>query len=262
MKTARSHQKKSAGDGAMSKRGLFAIPALDRNSAFVHAFTTRQNGLGARTGGARQPDDWSAVADAFGIHLDRIATVNQVHGENIVRINELNILGSRSVHADALMTDVPGIAVGVETADCVPILLFDPARPAVAAVHAGWRSTVKKIVQKAVNRMHEEFRSDPSRLVAAIGPAIGPECYEVDEPVMGPVQAAFSFWREVAAPRGSDRWSLDLVRANQIELMQIGLDGKNIHTAGMCTSCRKDLFYSYRSEGRTGRMLSVIMLKP
>ena len=120
---------------------------------------------------------------------------------------------------------------------------------------------MKKIVQKAVYRMHEEFRSEPSRLMAAIGPAIGPECYEVDEPVMGPVQEAFSFWREVAVPRGKDRWSLDLVKANHIELMQVGLAEKNIHAAGMCTSCRKDLFYSFRAEGRTGRMLSVIMLK-
>jgi polyphenol oxidase len=262
MNTVKSHHKKSTIAGSTSEMEFLTVPALDKRGGFLHAFTTRHGGLGAKSNGVKKPGDWSAVADAFGIHIDRVATVNQVHGENIVRINELNIRGSRSVHADALMTDEPGIAVGVETADCVPILLFDPVRPAVAAVHAGWRSTVKKIVQKTVYRMHEEFRSEPSQLIAAIGPAIGPECYEVDDPVMGPVQAAFSFWREVAAPRGTDRWSLDLVKANHIELMQIGLVEKNIHAAGMCTSCRKDLFYSFRAEGRTGRMLSVIMLKP
>jgi len=254
MQTVKSHHKRSA--------GFLTLPALDKANGFLHAFTTREGGQGGRPGGDKQPEDWSAVADAFGIHIDRVATVHQVHGENIVRIDELNIIRSRAVHADALMTDVPGLAVGVETADCVPVLLFDPARPAVAAVHAGWRSTVKKIVQKAVNRMHEEFRSDPSRLIAAIGPAICGKCYEVDEPVIGPVQEAFSFWRDVAAPRGVDRWSLDLVKANRHELLQIGLAAKNIHVAGMCTSCRKDLFYSYRAEGKTGRMLSVIMLKP
>ena len=262
MNSIKSHHKKSTIAGETGEMEFFTLPTLDKSGKYIHAFTTRHGGLGAKSNGVRQPDDWSAVADAFGIHIDRVATVNQVHGENIVRINELNIRESRSIHADALMTDVPGIAVGVETADCVPILLFDPVRPAVAAVHAGWRSTVKKIVQKAVYRMHEEFRSEPSRLIAAIGPAICGKCYEVDEPVMGPVQAAFSFWPEVAAPRGTDRWSLDLVKANHIELMQIGLAEKNIHTAGVCTSCRKDLFYSYRAEGKTGRMLSVIMLKP
>jgi YfiH family protein len=238
------------------------IPALEQMGAISHAFTTRQNGLGRRNKGSKTPDDWNAVATAFGINTFRVVTVDQVHGENIVKVDELNYRNVRTMHADALITDVPGFAIGVETADCVPVLLFDPAKPAVAAVHAGWRSTVKKIVQKAINRMSEEFGSEPSRMIAAIGPAIGPECYEVDEPVVGPVREAFSFWEEVTVTRGSDRWSLDLVKANRTELLQIGLLDKNIHSVGMCTSCRKDLFYSYRAEGRTGRMLSVIMLKP
>jgi YfiH family protein len=202
------------------------------------------------------------VANAFEIRTDRVATVNQVHGENIITVDELNVRNARTVHADAMITNVPGIALSVETADCVPVLLCDLAKPAVAAIHAGWKSTVKKIVQKAVYRMHEEFGSESSRLIAAIGPAIGPECYEVDEPVMGPVREAFSFWKEVASPRGNDRWSLDLVKANKIELMQIGLPEKSVHTLGLCTSCRRDLFYSFRAEGRTGRMLSVIMIRP
>ncbi len=241
---------------------LLTISALDKLAAIRHAFTTRADGLGGRNKGARMPDDWNVVAAAMGIGSYRLVTVNQVHGENIVKVDALNYRNVRSVRADALITDEPGLAVGVETADCVPVLLFDPGRPAAAAVHAGWRSTVKKIVQKAINRMSEEFGSEPSRLIAAIGPAIGPECYEVDEPVMEPVKGAFSFWKDVTAPRGGDRWSLDLVKANRMELLQIGLAEKNIHILGMCTSCRKDLFYSYRAEGRTGRMLSVIMLKP
>jgi copper oxidase (laccase) domain-containing protein len=98
-------------------------------------------------------------------------------------------------------------------------------------------------------------------MIAAIGPAIGPECYEVDEPVMGPVREAFSFWKEISSPRGNDRWGLDLVKLNRIELVQAGLSEGNIHSLGLCTSCRRDLFYSFRAEGRTGRMLSVIMIK-
>ena len=237
------------------------IPALERRGVIRHAFTTRANGLGRRNKGAKMPDDWNVVATAFGTNTYRVVTVDQVHGENIVKVDALNYQNVRTVHADAMITDVPELAIGVETADCVPVLLFDPAKPAVGAVHAGWRSTVKKIVQKAINRMSEEFGSEPSRMIAAIGPAIGPECYEVDEPVIGPVREAFSFWEEVTAPLGNDRWSLDLAKANRMELMQIGLLDKNIHSVGMCTACRKDLFYSYRAEGRTGRMLSVIMLK-
>lgn len=241
---------------------FLSIPALAKLPGILHAFTTRQGGQGARNNGLKKPEDWSAAARAFGVPLDRVVTVDQVHGENIALVDDLNFQDIRRVRADAVITAVPRIAVGVETADCVPVLLFDPEKPAVAAVHAGWRSTVKKIVQKTVHRMHEGFGSEPSRMVAAIGPAIGPECYEVDGPVIGPVREAFSFWQAVAAPRGNDKWSLDLVKANKLELMQIGLKEENIHSLGLCTSCRKDLFYSFRAEGRTGRMLSVIMLKP
>ncbi len=262
MNTVKSHHKKCAGSGKVRNDDLLSIPALDKATGMIHAFTTRQGGMGARKDGGKHPDDWEAVARAFGICIDRVVTVDQVHGENIVTVDDLNVLDVRTVHADAMITAVPGIAVGIETADCVPVLLFDPKKPAVAAVHAGWKSTVKKIVQKAVHRMHEEFGSDPTRLIAAIGPAIGPECYEVDEHVMGKVRDAFSFWNEVSTPRGDDHWSLDLLKANKLELLQIGLAEQNVHALGLCTSCRRDLFYSYRAEGRTGRILSVIMIKP
>jgi YfiH family protein len=262
MMTAKPRHKKCAVSGRGRDRELVSIPDLDKATGMIHAFTTRQGGLGARSSGIRHPDDWKAVADAFGVCIDRVVTADQVHGENIVRVDDLNVRAVRTVHADALITDVPGIAVGVETADCVPVLLFDPVKPAVAAVHAGWKSTVKKIVQKTVHRMHEEFGSEPRRLIAAFGPAIGPECYEVDEHVMGRVREAFSFWNEVSTPRGDDHWNLDLLKANKLELLQIGLLEQNVHALGLCTSCRRDLFYSFRAEGRTGRMLSAIMIKP
>lgn len=263
MNTRKPHlYKKSSIAGNAGDGEFLALPAFDKATGIIHAFTTRHGGLGARNNGIKQPEDWKAVARSFGIRMDRVVTVSQAHGENIITVDDLNVRDVRTVQADAMITAVPGIAIGVETADCVPVLLFDPVKPAVAAVHAGWRSTVKKIVQKAVHRMYEEFGSEPTRMIAAIGPAIGPECYEVDEPVMGPVREAFSFWKEVATPRKNDRWSLDLAKANKLELMQLGLAERNVHMLGLCTSCRGDLFYSFRAEGRTGRMLSVIMIKP
>jgi len=240
---------------------FLTIPALEQHGTIRHAFTTRLAGLGLRHSGIRTSADWQAVADAFGIGADRVVTVRQVHGDDVVTVNERNFRDVRPCAADALVTDAPGIAVGVETADCVPVLLFDPAGPAVAAVHAGWRSTVKGIMQKAVRALQHAYGSDPSAMVAAIGPAVGPECYEVDEPVMGPLREAFPFWREVAASRGNGRWSLDLARTNRLALAAAGLRERNIHSLGMCTSCRRDLFYSFRAEGRTGRMLSAIMLR-
>jgi YfiH family protein len=246
----------------MTESQYLTIPALDKTGKVVHAFTTRRNGLGGRNNGIKVPDDWNAVARSFGIDPDRLVTVNQVHGERIVNVDDHNYRSVKTVQADAMITNISEFAIGVETADCVPLLLVDPEIPAVGAIHAGWRSTAKKIVEKAVKKMGDKFGSDPSRMIVAIGPAIGPECYEVDEPVMGPVREAFSFWMNVASTRGSNKWSLDLVRLNRMALVQAGLDEKNIHSIGMCTSCRKDLFYSFRAEGRTGRMLSVIMIKP
>ncbi len=239
-----------------------SIPALDAMGAIQYVFTTRQNGLGARTQGIKQPDDWKPVAEAFGISGERLVTLSQVHGETIVRVGESNFQGMRSAQADGMITRDRGLALGVETADCVPVLLVDPAIPAVGAVHAGWRSTVMKILRKAVATMQSEFGSDPARMIAAIGPAIGPECYEVDEPVMGPVRETFPFWEEAALPRTNGRWSLDLVKLNRIELAQAGLPEAGIYSFGLCTSCRAELFYSFRREGRTGRMLSAIMIKP
>ena len=248
--------------GAKKDIHYITIPALENVGLIKHAFTTRQGGLGARSNGIKLADDWNALAEELGVDPERLVTANQVHGENIVKVDGQNFERTKGVQADAIITDTLNMAVGVETADCVPVLLVDPLAPAVGAVHAGWRSTVKKIVQKAVVKMQDEFGSDPSRMIAAIGPTIGPECYEVDEPVMGPVREAFSLWKEAASAQGSDKWNLDLVKLNRLELVQIGLSEENVHSLGLCTSCRKDLFYSFRAEGRTGRMLSVIMLKP
>lgn len=245
----------------LDERQFLTIRTLEKSDVFLHAFTTRQNGLGARNNGIKSPGDWDAIAKAFGISPERLVTVNQVHGEDIVIVDSGNFRGLKAVQADALICHTPGIAIGIETADCVPVLLFDPETPAIAAVHAGWRSTVKQIVRKTAAKMQQEFGSDPSRMIAAIGPAIGRECYEVDEPVMGPVREVFPFWREIAQPREAGRWGLDLVKANKMELMQQGLAEGNIHAVGLCTSCRRDLFYSFRAEGRTGRMLSVVMIK-
>ena len=217
--------------------------------------------MGARTGGIKMPGDWNRVADVLNIAHDRIVTVQQVHGDDIVVADSTNYRDVGSLHADGLVTAEHGIAVGVETADCVPVLLVDPGTPAVAAVHAGWRSTVKKICEKAVRTLQHHYGSDPSRVIAAIGPAIGPECYEVDEPVMGSVREAFSFWKEAAVARGNGRFSLDLVKLNRLALVQAGIKERNVHGLGLCTSCRRDLFYSFRAEGRTGRMLSVVMIR-
>lgn len=163
---------------------------------------------------------------------------------------------------DALVTRVPGYALGVFTADCLPILLFDPVHGVVGIVHTGWRGTARAVCQKTLKKMAETYDSMSENVLAAMGPCIGPCCYEVD----GPVKEAFAGsglpWELISSPRGNGRWSLDLRQANTYLLERSGVRKENIHRLELCTSCRNDFFYSYRAEGGTvGRQLSFIALR-
>ena len=184
---------------------------------------------------------------------------------------------------DASLTKTPGLLLGVQTADCVPILLVDPKKRAVAAVHAGWRGTLARILEKTVGELHSHFGSNPSDLLAAIGPGIGPCCYEVgadlvtqfasqfadashyfDEPRTGeepnPLQ-----WLNMMPPGHQPppkNVHLDLSKANRSQLLAAGLPEKNIFSSGLCTACHLDLLFSYRKQGpRSGRLLSAIAIK-
>ena len=186
-------------------------------------------------------------------------------------------------NGDASLTNTPGLLLGVRTADCVPILLVDPKKRAVAAVHAGWRGTLARILEKAVGELVAKFKSHPSDLLAAIGPAIGPCCYEVgaelviqftsqfaaaadyfDEPRSGeepnPLQ-----WLNMMPPGHQPppkNVRLDLPKANRAQLLAAGVHEKNIFSSGLCTACHPSLFFSYRKQGpRSGRLLAAIALK-
>ena len=187
---------------------------------------------------------------------------------------------------DALVTDEPGIFLSVRTADCVPLLLVDPARHAIAAVHAGWRGSLQRIAEKTVGEMRRAFHTQPEELLAAIGPSIRACCYEVGQEVVEAFQGRFTrcegYFREsplgVAsrapalkqsplspstkppghAPEGVAGAHLDLVAVTRDQLRNAGLRSANIEVADFCTACRTDLFFSHRKEGKTGRMMAVI----
>ena len=162
---------------------------------------------------------------------------------------------------DAVVTALPGIALTILTADCVPILLYDPVRRAVGSVHAGWAGTVKGVARRAVEAMSAAYGTDPSDLLAAIGPSIGPCCYEVDGRVMGPLRGAFPGWDGLAAMGRPGKWQLDLWKSNRQVLASAGVKDSNIVVMALCTACNTDKFYSHRkSGGKTGRMAAVAML--
>jgi len=163
---------------------------------------------------------------------------------------------------DASVTDLTGMALGVLVADCVPILLYDPVKKAVSAVHSGWKGTVSDVPGAAVEAMQREYGSSPSDILAAIGPAIGPCCYEVDQRVVGPLKESIGDREGLLTDKGGGRWLLDLWKANSALLVRTGLRPENIEVVGLCTSCNSDRFYSYRKDGpNTGRMMGLVMLE-
>jgi hypothetical protein len=184
---------------------------------------------------------------------------------------------------DGLMTGEPGVLLGIQTADCIPVLVADRKKRAVAAFHAGWRGTLARIVENGVGRMRLEFGSRPEDLMASIGPGIGQCCYAVGEEVQHQFESQFEYapelFREVydsdpvrqkypmlfltaRAPGHSDigpSMHLDLAEANRRQLLAAGIPKGAIFLTGQCTGCRTDRFFSHRTErGFTGRMMSVI----
>lgn len=192
-----------------------------------------------------------------------LVSVRQVHGDQVVVIREMNptIEEYWEKEGDSLLTRLPGLALGVFTADCLPILLFDPLQRAIGAVHAGWRGTAKEISQKAVKEMISLFHCRSEDLMVALGPCIGPCCYEIDEPVRKAFSKGPLPWNSVAHPIGHGKWLFDLQKANQYFLKEAGIQEKNITSLRLCTRCEKHRFFSYRGEGDRGRQLSFIALR-
>ena len=200
-----------------------------------------------------------------------LITLRQIHSSVLVVGSASTADRSAPWKGDGLMTNEPGLLLGVQTADCIPVLVADRKRRVVAAFHAGWRGTVKRIVESGVGRMRLEFGSRPEDLTAAIGPGVGPCCYAVGEEVLSSFESQFPYGRELfheahdADPAHSRASSLhiDLVEANRRQLLAAGLKPTAVHATGGCTSCMSHLFFSHRaSGGHAGRMMSVIGVRP
>ena len=240
---------------------------------FVNGFSTRLGGVSPFPGGdlnlAGFDDDL-----AENIYENRrrfltlfvgdrqLATAWQVHGDTIKTVGSISDIGNSEDRADALISRLVGVLVGVKTADCVPILIGDPKTGAFAAVHAGWRGTVQSILSKAVKTLTETFDSDPADLICAIGPAACGQNYEIGPDVIDAFAKNFAGSEKYFTPTREGHAFVDLHLANRDQLIDCGVNAKNIYTAPFCTMERPDLFFSYRLEknkyGKTGRLLSVI----
>jgi hypothetical protein len=155
---------------------------------------------------------------------------------------------------DAVITRAPGRVLAIRTADCIPIFVIDQKKKAVAAIHAGRQGTALQITRKVLRRMAGEFASSPEDLLVALGPYIGPCCYEIDAKAFRPEWKAFSI------PQGEGRWRVDIAQINIAQVKEEGVREERIFRIDLCTGCHKDLFFSYRGEGQTGRQLSFIKI--
>lgn len=204
-----------------------------------------------------------------------LARLRQCHSDGVVCLDRV-APGDLPVEGDAVITRRSGLLLAVQVADCLPVLIVDKAKRILAAVHAGWRGLLAGVVPKTLEAMQSRYASDPRHCLAVIGPSIGPCCYEVGPDVAMPFEEAFpghpQLWRNFQPPGGAlsagtgpsdappnHRRMLDLSAACRCQLETAGLPDRSVFSHPPCTSCHRDVFYSYRAEGRgTGRMLAAI----
>jgi len=272
---------------------ILQVPALAKVSWLVHGFSTKPGGVSDQGGekvlnlGYTEWDTKESVLEnrrRFQSALDasdlQLISLQQIHSDVI---HLFDAAPAELCHGDASATNSPGLLLGVQTADCVPILLVDPKKRAIAAVHAGWRGTLKRIVAKAIGKMQMQYKSSPADLLAAIGPSIGACCYEVGTEVATQFLSQFAEapdwfdefrtgdepnpiqWLNMMPPGHQPppkNVLLDLRKANRAQLLGAGLRPSNVFVSDLCTACRRDLLFSYRKEGlQSGRLLSVIGIR-
>jgi YfiH family protein len=225
-----------------------------------HLFTTRQLSLAS-------PGDITALAGAIG--AGAVAMARQVHGRTVVVVRDGEASPSVAPEADAFISSSRDVAVAIRVADCVPLLMADRHRGVVAAVHAGWRGTAARTATAALEALAREFGTRPADIVAAIGPSIGPCCYEVGTELVDAFAAAGHQrylidrgFLAPAPPRGSHerpKLRLDVAAANRDQLLLAGVAEEQIHSSGLCTAMHRDVLTSYRAEKEeAGRLAAVI----
>lgn len=244
------------------------VPHWQRFDGLVHGFLGRVGSRGRppnvafRLSGGNGDDahtikrNWCELKLAIDLRDISIITAKQIHSDTILQV--CSTTEKLAGIGDGLMTDVPNLCVGVMAADCVPLLFVEPTRKIAAAVHAGWRGTAAGIAPLAIALMHEVYRIAPAALHVAMGPSIGPCCYEVGEEVAEQINVNWqeelrNAWRSEGA-----KGHLDLKAINEAQLLGAGVLQSQISKIGPCTACSVDTYFSYRKEGRTGHQLSFI----
>ena len=252
---------------------FYSCRAFEELPGLCHGFSTRHGntrdrsahpfnlGYTAWDSSDRVDQNRRRFLSALNLPEDSLATLHQIHSNRIHIIKERPVRWN-PLQGDALLTQTEGVSIAVQAADCLPVLITDPDNNAVAAVHSGWRGTLNQIAAETILTMHNAFRSDPARLLVAVGPGIRSCCYEVGPEVSDLFEDRYpGYGTTVAAPGGSGKFVLDLYKALEVQLYAAGIPGENIHNLDLCTCCNTDTFFSYRTEGaHAGRIMAVIGL--
>jgi len=238
---------------------LYLTSPLLAAAGLPHLFTTRHFPGVTPPRDPGSPFDQSAMAllATLGIAGEPPAFLRQIHGADVITVER----GGPAGRADVLVTARAALPLAIFSADCLPIVLYDPVNGRLAMAHAGWRGTAQSAARAAAGAL-VSAGGRAETLLGAIGPSIGPCCYEVDGPVIERFAAAFpGEWSSWVTAAGPGKWMLDLWRANEDQLRMAGLDPGRVDNPRLCTACRGDLFFSYRRGRGQGRLVTVAAVR-
>lgn len=254
----------------------FVEPSIMRSCGIsVQGFTTRHEGvsrapynslnLGLNTSDSPHSvqGNRSLLARAFDAKVEKLVMVNQCHGSDILVIDEQNsdFDHFQRLQCDGIVTNQRDVMIAVCVADCLPILMVDPVKEVVAALHAGWKGTAGDIAAKGVATLVQMFGCNAADIRVALGPAIKSCCYEVDEPVRKGFAGKEELFDSCSVKVSDGKWRLDLAAVNRMQLAAAGVLAENVESAPQCVCCQHDSFFSWRRDGGdTGRQAGFIML--
>ncbi len=261
-----------------------SFPALSKIPFIKHGFSTRLGGvskgiyssmnlgspkLEVRDNPDNIKENFERIAKSIGVKPESMVVSDQVHKTTIRLVNKSDrgkgLYSPRDFkEVDGLITNEAGVTLVTKYADCVPLYFVDPIMKTIGSSHAGWKGTVEKIGQITINEMIKHFQSKPQDIIAVIGPSICQDCYEVGEEVVVRFKDAFhSKWHgDIISKNENGSYQLNLWQANKIVLLEAGLKLENIHLSSVCTSCNRDLLFSYRKEkGQRGSLAAFLAIK-
>ena len=256
-------------------------PMLKNTGIVRHGFSTRLGGvsegyyasmnLSFDRGDRKEAvaENFRRIGEALGVRCEDMVLSRQTHTTNVRIVTDADrgkgITRERDyTDVDGLVTNVPGICLVTSYADCVPLFFVDPVKKVIGLSHSGWRGTVGKIGRKTVELMHERFGSDPADILAAVGPSVCMDCYEVSSDVIEKFKEAFpeNCWEQLFYEKPDGKYQLDLWKANELIFLESGILPEHIAVTNVCTHCNSDILYSHRAAGdKRGNLCAFLALK-